>query len=120
MLRNADNGRPEGLSTEPTGLITGRNSGYQAINIAVLAGARRILLLGYDMRFIDGRQHWFGNHPIKNHEAEFTGYAKRFRTMVEPLEKLGVEVVNCSPGSAIDAFPRAELSEALVYQGVTP
>lgn len=106
MLRNS--GR-EGLSTEADGVCNGRNSGYQAVNLAVLAGAKRIVLLGYDMRFQNGKQHWFGNHPIPNVEHDFTQNAKHFRTMVEPLRELGVEVVNCSPGTFIDAFPRVPL-----------
>lgn len=115
LLRNDDMraGTPEGLSSAPDGLRTGRHSGYQAINLAVLGGAKRILLLGYDMRFIDGKQHWFGSHPIKNHESEFSGYAKRYRSTVEPLKTLGVEVINCTPGSAIDAFLKLDLCRAL-------
>lgn len=116
MLGNGDEaGKPanEGLSLDARTLLTGRNSGYQAVNLAVLAGARRIALLAYDMCFQNGKQHWFGSHPIPNHESEFAGYAKRFRTMLPQLTKLGVEVLNCSPASLIDAFPNVTVEEAL-------
>jgi len=54
----------EGLETNPRGIRTGNNSGYQAINLAVHLGAKTIVLLGYDMkRSEDGNHHWFGDHP---------------------------------------------------------
>lgn len=116
MLGNGDEaGRPanDGLSLDAKTLLTGRNSGYQAVNLAVLAGARRVALLAYDMRFQGGKAHWFGDHPIKNVEAEFAAYARRFRTMVPQLRELGVQIFNCSPISLIDAFPKATIEEAL-------
>lgn len=110
MLRNADHlGQRDGLALDQQSLITGRNSGYQAINLAVLSGAKRILLLGYDMRFIQGRSHWFGDHPIKNVEHEFKCYAPKFKTMKPQLEKEGVTVINATPGTFIDAFPQIPL-----------
>src|SRR5262245_31665990 len=55
---------PFGLERKPNGLKTGRNGGYQAINLAFHLGAKRILLLGYDMQYSSSaKTHWFGNHP---------------------------------------------------------
>jgi hypothetical protein len=39
------------------------NTGAAAINLAILFGAKRIFLLGYDMKHIDGRSNWH-NHII--------------------------------------------------------
>jgi len=105
-------GGPLGLSTDPGTLNTGKNSGYQAINLAALLGAARILLLGYDMRSADGRDHFFGAHPTGN-KPDYREFLPYFRTLVAPLADLGVSIVNCTPGSAIDAFPRMTLTEAL-------
>lgn len=115
MLKSADKELQEnpGLSLDCRAILTGRNSGYQALNIAVLAGAKKIVLLGYDMRFDGGKQHWFGEHPIRNTEAEFATYAKRFRSTLPQLKTLGVEVLNCSPISLIDAFPKVTIEAAL-------
>lgn len=110
----------EGLSGDQCGLFNGRNSGYQAINLAVLAGALRIVLLGYDMRHQGGRDHWEGGgHPIATPEAELKYYAKRFATLEQPLKALGVEVVNASPGSALDVFPRIPLDLVQWFYPVT-
>ena len=110
MLHNLNN---EQLSESPNGIHTGSNGGYQAVNIAVLSGAKRIILLGYDMRFPGGKSHWHGGHPVKNPADHYTMYAGKFATMLPQLKRLGVEVINATPGSAIKCFPFMDLNEAL-------
>lgn len=101
-----------GLSNDPTEIVTGSNSGYQAINIAALSGARRIVLLGYDAQPKDGKHHFFGAHPDKSH-APYDVIRGRFRDLVQPLRKLGVEVFNATPGSAISCFGYTDLAASL-------
>lgn len=112
MLRN---GGKDGLSLDSAAICNGRNSGHQAINVAALAGAARIVLLGFDGRVgEDGRTHCHGGHPDKTHGATF---CVNFRTLTEPLKDLGVEIINASPGSVIDAFPRRALDQVLQPSG---
>lgn len=102
---------PDGFEPDPGGLRTAGNSGYQAINLAAHLGARRILLVGYDMRG-DSKSHWFGQHPEscrKEPSGGFERRARHFHGLVEPLRERGIEVVNCTPGSAITAFPTGDL-----------
>lgn len=106
-------GREEGLSLDPTRLCLGMNSGYQAINLAVLLGAARILLLGYDMTVAkDGTEYWHAPHPHKK-RSPYRGFQRLFPSIVEPLKKAGVQVVNCSRHTALECFPKMELREAL-------
>lgn len=86
----------------------GRNSGYQVLNLVVLMGAARVLLLGYDMRHIEGRKHWHGDHPKKlaNPQATFLAECARAYDTIQPLS---CEVLNCTPGSAIRRFPFVDL-----------
>lgn len=113
------NGGIHGLSTDPTTLRNGRNSGYQAVNLAVLLGAARIILLGYDMGLApDGRKHWHPLHPGHkvNPVEDTTRYAmfrQVFESIVAPLEALGIPVLNCSRHSALTCFPRPALEEVL-------
>lgn len=99
-----------GLSLDPSTVALGRNSVYQAINVAVHLGATRILLLGVDMQ--DGPRHFFGRHP-NNSGPPVEVCKQRFETMVEPLKKAGVEVLNCSRQTALKAFPCVRLEDAL-------
>jgi hypothetical protein len=102
-----------GLENDSTGLRTGRNSGYAAINLAVHLGATRIVLLGYDMRG-HKQQHFFGQHPPRlRSSTPYASFVACFSTLVEPLRQRGVEVLNCTPGSALGMFRRAALRDAL-------
>lgn len=102
-----------GLSSEPEYLFTGRNSGYQALNLAVLSGARRVSLIGYDGKPGEKRTHWFGEHPTATPPDVFGAHRQAMKEAVPLLKKLGVEVINCSPGSAIECFPKMRLEDAL-------
>jgi hypothetical protein len=114
ILRNANGrGHSFGLSLDPKQIVTGSNSGYQALNIAVLAGAKTILLLGFDAREPTGKTHWFGDHPKREPIAAYAEYRKAFSAGESAILAAGVKVVNCSPGSAIDSFPKMDLEDAL-------
>jgi len=103
-----------GLEQDPSGVRTGKNSGYQSMNLAVhLTGGPRIILLGYDMYIgIDGKHHWFGSHPNRV-RPPLASFVRQFHTIVRPLAALGIEVVNCSRVTALTCFPRMSLQEAL-------
>lgn len=101
-----------GLEEEPTGLRAGHNGGYQAVNLAVHLGAARILLLGYDMAPDGAQTHWFGDHP-DHVPSPFPEMRAAFDTLVAPLAARGVEVLNCSRRTALTAFPRVPLEQAL-------
>jgi len=101
----------DGLELDPTGLRTGHNSGYQAIGLAVHLGAEKIVLLGFDMwRGPSGHQNWFGPHPT-HLESQFALFLHKFHSIVEPLQALGVEVVNASRFTVLNSFPRVALED---------
>ena len=105
LLRNKGK---RGLSLEADGICTGHNSSYQAINVAVLSGASRIILIGVDM----SGDHFFGSHPDKS-KPPFKLALEAFPTLVEPLRDAGVEIFNCSRKTALTCFQRIPLEEAL-------
>lgn len=103
-----------GLSLDCRRVVTGWNSGFQALNVAVLAGAKKIALLGFDgAPAKDGRTHWHGGHPRPTPAAAFPLYAQAMSHAERQLADAGVRVVNCSPGSAIDAFPKMDIREVI-------
>lgn len=87
------------------------NSGLLAIQVAVQLGATEVLLCGLDLH--SPGDHFFGRHPagLKSTPArrmqffhkQFAGYRPR-----------RVSIVNCTPGSALECYPRADLAELLV------
>ena len=98
-----------GLSTDPQYVHSGGNSGYQAINLALHLGATRIILIGFDMCWNNGKAHWFGNHPEGLNNAKPDRYIAAFRT-IKPCD-YGVEILNCSRHTALDAFDRHNLDD---------
>jgi len=100
----------DGVEFSPDGLRTQINSGGAAINLAVHLGAKRIVLLGYDMGPSGKRYHF---HDEKNTYSAYDVFIKNIGTMAAPLAAAGIEVVNCSRQTKLQCFPRMSLKEAL-------
>lgn len=93
------------------------NSGFQAVNLVMHFGARLIILVGFDMRLVDGKQHFFGSHPgsmLPIREDIVMNWRRRFSEAAKHLPH-GIEIINATPGSALDCFPQMSLLEALKY-----
>jgi hypothetical protein len=101
-----------GLSTDPRLIHYGRNSGYQAVNLALHFGAVRILLVGFDHRFPGNRAHWFGDHPDKV-RSWYERWFQCWQSLLPQLAELGVRIVNCTPDSALTIFPMGKLKKEL-------
>lgn len=104
-----------GLCKTPGYIHLGGNSGYQAVNLAYHFGARRIILLGFDMHR-DAGAHWHGEHvglPISAPANHIPIWRANFGQLAHDLRHAGIDVVNATPGSALECFPRMDLKEAL-------
>lgn len=90
----------------------GKCSGQRAISLAVALGARRIVLLGFDMREIEGETHF---------HDEYRNDLSRYREHFLPdftgwncdAQARGVTIVNATPGSALTEFPVSTVDEEL-------
>jgi hypothetical protein len=103
------------FSFDPSFIRYGSNSGFQAINLALLFGCTRIVLVGYDMRYVGGKAHFFGNHPAplpQIGDRDYQAFAKRFERANKKLPS-NISIVNATPGSALTCFPMMSLDEAL-------
>ena len=105
----------DGLCTEPGAVHLGGNSGYQAVNLAYHLGAKRIILLGFDMRH-DGKQvHWHPDHATQLNApvSHIRAWIRHFEPMAADLKRAGVKVVNATPRSALPWFPMMRFNEAI-------
>lgn len=99
------------------GIRQGRSSGHTAVSLAVALGAARVVLIGYDMRVVDGREH---------HHSEYTGprdldqYSREFVPAFNGWNadalNVGVEILNATPLSAVHEFPLVSLDEVLACE----
>ena len=92
----------------------GGYSGFQAINLAVQFGARRIVLVGFDMTLARGA-HWCPQEQgVSRPDAIRTETWRRsLDGCAAVFERLGIEVLNATPHSALTAYPRVSIEEAL-------
>jgi hypothetical protein len=114
-----DTAKASGISTDPHYIHWGRNSGFQVANlVAHLVGSDgRLLLCGYDFKpGPRGELHHHPDHsgPLKNPDASsLASWARLFVPAAPQFKELGIEVINCSPGSALTCFPTARLEDVL-------
>jgi hypothetical protein len=108
-----DGDRSDGFSLTPGRIHYGNNSGFQAINLFLLWGFNPILLVGFDMRLVDHKGHFFGDHqyPLRR-IGSFSRWLKLFEAAAKELPKR-YEIINCTPDSALTCFPQMDLGEAL-------
>jgi uncharacterized Rossmann fold enzyme len=106
-----------GLETMAYGLRDGGNSGYAAINLAYHLGARKIVLMGFDMQTNGKETHWHeGYSSTANTDTMERLMVPNFSTLVEPLEKRKVKIYNASLDSILTCFPKISLEEALSFE----
>ncbi len=95
------------------------NTGGAAINLAVHFGAKRIVLVAFDMKQdqekgLNGGNNWHGKHGRFNtpkadiYEAKFL---PTFEYIKKDLDELGIECVNATPNSELETFPLTSLEE---------
>jgi hypothetical protein len=99
--------------TSAEGIGHGNNSGYGALNLAVVLGADPIYLLGFDMKHSNGKTHHHGGHPVPQSPAHLENFKKHFNFAALVLKKEGRRVFNLNPDSALDCFPKMAPQEAL-------
>lgn len=89
---------------------TATNSGLLGLMVAVKLGATRVLLCGLDLH--SPGAHFFGRHPspLRSSEQRHLDMHKRQFAQYRPR---GVEILNCTPGSALDVYPMADLNACL-------
>lgn len=121
-----DERNERGLSADPSYVHHGHGSGFTLVNLAYLMGAERIVLLGYDLKYAkdyDGKarqvgstpRHFFGEYPSSMQHWPSVmvrgGVHVQLVDLYRSVKDQGlVEVINCTPGSAIDCFPRIDIS----------
>lgn len=99
------------ISLEPGVIARGGNSGFQALNLAIQFGTKRILLFGFDLT----GEHWHGKHPepLKNPRPQtLDKWCARLDAQAPRLAAIGVEVINVSNISKLTAYPKMNVDAA--------
>lgn len=104
-----------GLTDDPTALCGAESSVTLAINYAVHRGVARIILLGCDGKPGPNGERRVGGPETDTRDAmaRYRDQDRAMRSQIEPLRARGIGIVNCSPGSVLTAYPRADLEDAI-------
>ena len=120
LERDADHGK--GISQNPRKVSWNHNSGAAAISMAVNAGAKRIILLGFDMQLAKNeQQHWHDMYRIlvrDRHNGKppkslpFDLQLLGFPVIAADAKRIGVEILQIGE-SAITCFQKIKLEDVL-------
>ena len=114
-LLSRNGNKSEGIGENPYYVSWNRSTGASAINLAYHFGAKKIVLLGFDMKRVEGKDNWHDNHKIKHTKTTppYNRYLQAFIAISKDAKTLGVEIINCSMDSAITQFDKVSLEEVL-------
>jgi hypothetical protein len=109
------------IQREPAGLHTNRlgwngNTGASAINLALILGVKRIFLLGFDMKLGEGNNPNWHDRIIEKPKAEvYSRFIGGFKDVVMDWKAKfsDREIINLTPGTALEAFPKADIASFL-------
>lgn len=104
----------EGLTLDRRKVALRRTSVTGAINLAVHFGCDRIVLLGVDGGPVNGVRH---NHDDRYPWPMVNGcwdeHAVEFAQIEPSARALGISILNASPESRIDVWPKVSFAEAI-------
>lgn len=104
-------GSKPGLSPDKNVFRHGYSGGFQAMQLARMLGARKIILLGYDYG-ATGQ-----DHAVPSTVPNWSDYALMARSfsseVYDQLEAEGIDLLNVSRQTALVYIPRVSIEEAL-------
>ncbi len=90
------------------------NSGTAIISLAIVAGAKRVIMLGYDCQPDENKWHWHGNHPEGfNNCKSMIHWPTQFKKVKRYADIKNVEIINCSRKTSLDMFKKDLLENVI-------
>lgn len=105
----------------PNEWLAGGNTGVAAVNLAYLLGAKRIVLLGFDMyKGLEGENNWHNVHKNLPSDEKLFRQALRFKVPAQELSERGIKVINTNPLSKIPYFKKVGFSAFMEWYRKEP
>lgn len=126
--------KKRGLSLDPGIVHINHGSGPMILNLAIHFGVSKIVLIGHDMKFAPDYapqkqdpgsipRHYFGEYPkklqhwpsVKVRQGVLDGLIEAYSDIKDDMDNRlsSVDVVNCTPGSALTMFRQSELRKEI-------
>jgi len=124
----------DGISLDPGIVHINHGSGPMMLNLAILYGCSKIVLIGHDMKFapdyapaeqLPGAtpRHYFGEYPkplqhwpsVKVRQGVLDGLIEAYTKINAQIvrDKISVDVVNCTTDTALTMFRCSDLEKEL-------
>jgi len=89
---------------------------FATMQIAIYLGFNPLYLLGCDLDYEAEQTHMVPDHPVvppDKIEQENRNQYKAHQIAKENCDRLGIEVINCTPGGMLDMYPRMDIKNVL-------
>ena len=101
-----------GITQNPKMICWNGSSGGSAINLAYHFGAKRIVLIGFDMQSVNGKYNYHSDYPEKRTAINpYLKFLSAFSGIKKAADKLGVQILNATPNSKIEEFQMVNLED---------
>lgn len=97
----------KGITQDTRAIGWNVNTGGSAINLAYHFGAKKVILLGFDMQQVNGRSNFHNYNIVKDSDPEniYKKMIRHFKAIYEDTIKLNIEVINATKESKLPYFP---------------
>lgn len=117
-IKYMQRGRRDHLERDPNFITYACNAGAEATGLAIMMGCDPIVLVGFDMKTENGKHNWHDNHVREIPASIYEDYFMTpFRALAKDAKELGVSIINCTIGSALDTFLIVALEEVFNADG---
>jgi len=110
------------------GIWGGNNSGFGSLMLACALGAKRVGLLGFDLKVKEPKDskenkietHWhsgYGNEKKETYQKKLDKFKECFTSYASAIAEQGISVVNLNLDSALNCFPKDTLDNFLCKSG---
>lgn len=111
-VKSVQKGKQAGIERKPTKICWNGSSGGSAINLAYHFGAKRIVLIGFDMKATNGKYNYHSDYPEKRTGVNpYKKFMIPFPIIKKEADKLKLEILNATPNSAIKSFKTVKLED---------
>jgi len=110
-------GKKLGIEWSADSIAHGNNSGAAAINLAIHLGAKRIILLGYDMGRHNKESHFHEGYPTKVTADNIykNQFLPAFDAISKDIKGKGIQIFNACPTSKLGVFRKITIEESLAF-----
>lgn len=107
--------KTRGLAIERDELAWNCNTGAAAINLALHLGAKKIVLLGFDMKLGEkGNANWHVNLKDKPNPNSYVRFQRFYPQLAKGLTRFPeVQVLNANPDSGLTVFPKVRIDDVI-------